>query len=166
MLFLFFHTQVKCLFEILQGGSRHHNLYPKVRRVLCRELPLGKGCAKSILLSAKAVDGRPRRDSITRSLPCATHKYSQHRKSKKKKKTRQAGARLRQATTTPSSAVGPPFPTPAPRQRRHHHHIVAAHPSVDRCQRGRMRTPHEEGGRTAGHTPVGKEADGARSLRA
>jgi hypothetical protein len=37
-------------------------------------------------MAKKGVDGRRRRDGVTRSLPCATHKYSRHRKKKKRKK--------------------------------------------------------------------------------
>jgi hypothetical protein len=72
-------------------------------------------------MAKKGVDGRRRRDGVTRSLPCATHKYSRHRKKKKRKKSKAGRARLCQATTMPSPAAGPPFPTLATPPPPHHH---------------------------------------------
>jgi hypothetical protein len=95
------------------------------QRIFARQRPLpcavGKGnarhrplsCAKCDARQRIGVDGRPQRDGVTHSLPCATQILTAQKKKKKEKKARQAGARLRQATTTPPPAAGPPFPTPA-----------------------------------------------------
>jgi hypothetical protein len=147
-----------------KGNTRHRSL----------------SCATCDKRQSKGVDGRPRRDGVGRSLPCATHKYSRHIKMKKEQgratTTPVAGRRSfvphasDATTTTPlqllpaSTAARAHYSTTNPPLRRAPPPLM---PPLDPTQKRseRQRTPHEEGGRTAGHTPVGKEADGARCRR-
>jgi hypothetical protein len=71
-------------------------------------------------------------------------------------------SRLLPASTTTRARRLCSTPNPPPRRAR-----PPLLPPLDpaRSRSERQWTPHEEGGRTAGHTPVGKEADGARSRR-
>jgi hypothetical protein len=171
------------------------------RHIFARQRPLpcavGKGNTRHMSLSCatcdaqqrKGVNGRPQRDGVTRSLSCATHKCSRHRKMKKRKKSKAGwGSPLpghyhvvvgrsvphaSDATTITPSWLLPASiaararrlcstPNPPPRRAR-----PPLLPPLDpaRSRSERKWTPHDEGGRTAGHTPVGKEADGARSRR-
>jgi hypothetical protein len=106
------------------------------QRIFAQQRPLpcavGKGNARHRSLSCatcdawqrKGVDGYPRRDGVTRSLPCAAHKYSQHIKIKKQKKQ----GRMGPASTRPLPHRRRPPVLRSPRQQRHHHHHTPAAP--------------------------------------
>jgi hypothetical protein len=71
-------------------------------------------------MAKKGVDGRRRRDGVTRSLPCATHKYSRHRKKKKRKKSK--------------AGRGPPLPS-------HYHAVAGRRSSVPHASDATTTTP-------------------------